>query len=169
MKSSPNPTLFDIKGDILSELDSEEPDQEQIDALLPQLNQKIENYSGYYKNKQAEKEILEAKIKVYQKAISDLQVSIHAIDSKCDWLASEAKRAMEQVEDRRIEMPLHKVLLVANPPKVDITAPQRLDPMWMKTKKTISIDKKGILKSWKETGETPEGTAIIESDRVVFK
>ena len=162
------PTLHEIRGDILAELNSDEPNKEKLDVLLPQLNQKIENYSAFYKNKQAEKKILQASIDIYKDKIKDLEVDQSSIDKQCDWLASEAKRSMEELEQHNVETPLHKVRIQENPPKVVIENIDAIDPIWINIQEKAVLDKKGMIDNYKETGEIPTGVDIVKQKKVVF-
>ena len=124
-------------------------DQEAFDALKLSLEEKVDNICYAIKNNEAEKEVLQAKIDVFNKEINKLVEKQLQLEKRNEWLRGYIFR---NVEHKNIKKDEYQIKFTKSE-KVEIPDADLVEAEYIRTKVTNEPDKVAIKKALKEGKE----------------
>lgn len=125
------------------------------EELAIQLQQKGSNIIGYTKNI----EFMINAMKEEEKRISENRKSL---ESKLDKFKEYVKDNMERLGITKMDTELGTLSIAKNPMSVEIINENEIPNEFKQEIVTVKIDKTAIKNHFKETGEIPQGTQIID-------
>ena len=142
--------------------------QEEVEAIYDRLDEiggeiegKGEIYARILKNKQAEAE-------AYKAEIARLTALKRASEMTVDRLKARMLDAMTVSGKMTIETAIGKWKVAKAPWSVTVTDLKKIDPEWLIPQEP-AVDKAGMLRHFKETGEILDGVQFEQKDYVRFK
>lgn len=157
-----NLTLYNITNkfvDLMNKVENEELTEEEYnksgEELALELQNKSSNIIGYIRNS----ELLIEAMKVEEKRIADLRKSG---ESRIEKIKTYVKDNMERLGLDKIDTELGTLSIAKNPMSVEIENEEEVPNEFKQQVVTVKIDKTAIKEHFKETGEIPAGTKIVD-------
>lgn len=163
-------SLYDLTGDYMAIMDAIDgvEDESQLDDLLEQLTaiqdaigDKAEAYARIIRNKSAEAVALKAEA-------DRLTARRKAAERVVDELKARLKDSMTAVGATKLTTSIGAWSIQTNPPSVAITDEAQIPAEW-RIPQPDKIDKGGILKWFKDSGEIIPGTEIERGTSIRFR
>ena len=163
-------SLYDLTGDYMAIMDAIDgvEDESQLDDLLGQLTaiqdaigDTAEAYARIIRNKTAEAEALKAEA-------DRLTARKRAAERVVDELKARLKDSMTAVGATKLTTSIGAWSIQTNPPSVAITDEAQIPAEW-RIPQPDKIDKGGILKWFKDSGEIIPGTEIERGTSIRFR
>jgi len=158
--------LYELSDDyrkLLTELDNEESQQDNITAILSevkeQFNEKVENIGKMVLSLKADAETL----KLEEQRLSKRR---HTIEAKSEWLETYLKNELTNTGVDNVKGTLVTVSLRKNPASVNILNAEAIPEIYRTViPESWQPDKKAILTQFKNTGEIVDGCEIINDKK----
>ncbi len=158
--------LYELSEDyrkLLTELDNEESQQDNIAAILSevkeQFNDKVENIGKMVLSLKADAETL----KLEEQRLSKRR---HTIEAKSEWLETYLKNELTNTGVDNVKGTLVTVSLRKNPASVNILNAEAIPKNYRTViPESWQPDKKAILTQFKNTGEIVDGCEIINDKK----
>jgi hypothetical protein len=158
--------LYELSDDyrkLLTELDNEESQQDNITAILSevkeQFNEKVENIGKMVLSLKADAETL----KLEEQRLSKRR---HTIEAKSEWLETYLKNELTNTGVDNVKGTLVTVSLRKNPASVNIINAEAIPEIYrVVIPESWQPDKKAILTQFKNTGEIVDGCEIINDKK----
>lgn len=151
---------------LLDNPELEETDKEYAEAvkkvLLEDMGSNAEEIYKYIKETEAR---VEAK-KQEEKRLYDLR---KAEENKIDRLKELIKESMDILGERKIETDLGYFNIRKNPLKVNILDETKIPKEFIDVKTVESVNKKGLLERFKETGELIDGVSFEQGESLQIR
>ena len=163
-------TLYQLTDEytaLLDEYDAAEDDARRaeilalIDQVQDDIGDKAEAYARIMKNLQAEAE-------AYKAEAQRLGRKQKAAEGAVEGLKRRLMDAMRAVQATEIRTSIGKWRVQLNPPSCKVIEPDRV-PGEYHIPQPDAIDRQGILRRYKETGEIPEGVDITREEGLRFR
>lgn len=163
-------TLYELTDEyaaLLEEYDAAEDDARRaevltmIDQVQEDIGDKAEAYARIMKNLQAEAE-------AYKAEAQRLARKQKAAESAVAGLKQRLMDAMLTVDASEIRTSIGKWKIQLNPPSCKVVEPDRV-PEEYRIPQPDAIDRQGILRWFKETGEIPAGVDITREESLRFR
>lgn len=163
-------SLYELTGDymaLMDALDNAETEEEadellaQIESLQDTISDKAEAYARIIRNKTAEAEALKAEA-------DRLTARRKAAERVVDELKARLKDSMTAVGATKLTTSIGAWSIQTNPPSVAITDEAQIPAEW-RIPQPDKIDRSGILKWFKDSGEIIPGTEIERGTSIRFR
>lgn len=163
-------TLYELSGEyasLLTSIDMCDDDDEreqflnQLDAVSDDIVKKSEAYARIILNEQSDSDAYAAEIKRLRerKAVKD-----HTIEH----LKENLFGAMQMLGTRQIETAIGKWRIQKNPASVKVLDAGKV-PNEFLVEQPPQVNKSAILSAYRESGEIPEGTDIVQTESLRFR
>lgn len=153
-------SLYQIKNKMLElALNEEITEQERAElgnAIKSELLQKTDNIIGFIKSV----EIMNEETKKEEERLKSIR---KYRELKLENFKEYVKDCMVQMEYQKIETPLGEMKIAKNPMSVEITDEEKIPKEFIKEKIEYTVDKKGLLDHFKNTGEAIEGVKFNDN------
>lgn len=150
-------TLYEIKNKALelamNEETSEEEKAELQKAIQEELLAKTEGIIAFTKR-------VEAIIEATKNEEERLKANRKSYEKKLESFKEYVKSCMMDMNIQKVETALGEMKIAKNPASVEIIDATKIPQEFWKEKTDISLDKKGILDHFKDTGEIIDGVKI---------
>ena len=150
-------TLYEIKNKALelamNEETSEEEKAELQKAIQEELLAKTEGIIAFTKR-------VEAIIEATKNEEERLKANRKSYEKKLESFKEYVKSCMMDMNIQKVETALGEMKIAKNPASVEIIDATKIPHEFLKEKTDISLDKKGILDHFKDTGEIIDGVKI---------
>ena len=153
--------LYDIPkkfDELMAKAEEGELTQEEYDhigtEIAVELQKKSANIIGYYQNKNAFIDAVDAQIERLKK-IKELE------KNNIERFKKYVKENMEKMELTKIETELGTLSIAKSPATVEVINQEQVPDEFLRVKTSIEVDKTAIKKNFKETGEVPDGIRIV--------
>ena len=133
----------------------------QLDALETDIADKASNYAKMLKN-------LDSEANAYAGEIKRLQERKRVAEKAIDRLKDNMRFAMGIAGATEIATPIGKWRIAKNPPSVQITDAGAVPERFL-IPQPPEVDKRAILKAYKETGELFDGVEIVQTEGARFR
>lgn len=159
--------LTDAYAALLNEYDAAEDDARRaevlamIDQVQDDIGDKAEAYARIMKNLQADAEAFKAEAK-------RLAMKQKAAEGAVEGLKQRLMDAMRMVQATEIRTSIGKWKVQLNPPSCKVIEPDRV-PEAYRIPQPDAIDRQGILRWYKETGELLPGVEITQAESLRFR
>ena len=153
--------------ELLAALDAAENEDEKnvylekLDELSGDIEHKAEAYAKIIKSKQAEAE-------AYKTEIVRLTANMRAAENVADRLKDRLLNAMTTSNITEIPTAIGKWRVQNNPWSAEIVDAEKVPIEW-KIPQEPKIDRSGLVKHWKETGELVDGVQFLQRQGLRFK
>ena len=162
--------LYELTSDyenILTWLETAETEDEKeaalaaLDEISGAIEQKAEIYAKIIKSKQAEAE-------AYKAEIVRLTANMKAADNTAERLKTRLLNAMQSAGITEIPTAIGKWRVQNNPWSAEIVDAEKVPIEWQIPQEP-KIDRAGLVKHWKETGELVDGIQFLQKQGLRFK
>ena len=159
-------SLYSITADIMKVLDAQEQENAPeldtvLDGLKIDFDVKAENIVKYIRNQEAEA----TACKLEKLHFADRQ---KVAENKVTRLKQYLKDSMDALSQSKITAGVFSITLSKPTPKIQVVNEAEILPGFFKAT-VIKLDKKLLLSTFKETGEVPAGTELIQSKSLRIK
>ena len=156
-----NIKLYDIPkkfDELMTKAEEGELTQEEYDRIgteiAVELQKKSANIIGYYQNKNAFIDAVDAQIERLKK-IKEFE------KNNIERFKKYVKENMEKMGLTKIETELGTLSIAKSPATVEVIDQDQVPDEFLRVKTSIEVDKTAIKKNFKETGEVPNGIRIV--------
>ena len=159
--------LNNVYMDLVAQLEEAQDEQTaseimaKLDTASGEIDAKASVYAKIVQNKIGEAEM-------YKEEIKRLTGLKKAAENTADRLKAYLKGVMEATGKNEIQTDIGKWRLQLNPYSVEILDKDKIDKEWL-IEQEPTIDKQGLLKHFKATGEIPEGVSFKQEMGLRFK
>lgn len=153
------PRLYELAGDMMSIIESEDFTADQLDQIKLEFSQKVENCAKAIR-------ILEAEAEAFSAESKRMAEKAGQIKGRIDSLKEYVKHHMEIAGVTNVKGQLLTVAIQKSPLSVRVVSEDAVPPEYRKEKIVVSFDNKAIANHIKETGEVPDGVEAHQGTHI---